>query len=100
MSTDSLIGRTDAREVDPLDLVSPKRYGQSGPPHALWHMMRHHDPAERQMIALGGLADVRVTVQGVAPDSVRIPYNHCDRAARFVIGTRAAAVEAIPRRIA
>ena len=44
MSTDSLVGRTDAREVDPLDLVSPKRYGQSGPPHALWHMMRHHDP--------------------------------------------------------
>jgi len=33
--------------------------------------MRHHDPTECQMVALGGLADVRVTVQGVAPD---LPY--------------------------
>ena len=44
MSTDSLIGRVDALEVDPLDLVSPKRYGQSGPPHALWQAMRRHAP--------------------------------------------------------
>src|SRR5215470_617265 len=34
-------------------------------------LMRHHDPTERQMVALGGLADIRVTVQGVAPD---LPY--------------------------
>src|SRR6476659_873250 len=32
-------------------------------------LMHHHDPAERQMVALGGLADVRVTVQGVAQES-------------------------------
>jgi cytochrome P450 len=31
-------------EVDPLDLVSPKRYGQSGPPHDVWTMMRRHTP--------------------------------------------------------
>src|SRR5262249_7545338 len=37
-------------------------------------LMRHHDSPERQMVALGGLADVRVTVQGVAPD---LPYNTC-----------------------
>jgi cytochrome P450 len=38
MSTESLT------EVDPLDLVSPKRYGRSGPPHDVWTMMRRHDP--------------------------------------------------------
>src|SRR5687768_3923695 len=31
-------------EVDPLDLVSPKRYGQSGPPHDVWRTLRQHDP--------------------------------------------------------
>src|SRR5215831_11592814 len=31
-------------------------------------LMGHHDPTERQMVTLGGFADVRVTVQGVTPD--------------------------------
>jgi len=44
MSTDSLVGSVDTREVDPLDLVSPKRYGQSGAPHALWRAMRQDHP--------------------------------------------------------
>jgi cytochrome P450 len=38
MSTDSMT------EVDPLDLVSPKRYGQSVPPHDVWRTLREHDP--------------------------------------------------------
>jgi len=44
MSTDSLVGSVDRLEVDPLDLVSPKRYGVSGPPHALWRAMRERHP--------------------------------------------------------
>jgi cytochrome P450 len=44
MSTDSLIDPIDARDIDPLDLVSPKRYGRSGPPHEVWSAMRRHAP--------------------------------------------------------
>src|SRR5215475_13194136 len=36
-------------------------------------LVRHHDPAERLMVTLGGLADVCVTVQGGAPDLPYIP---------------------------
>jgi hypothetical protein len=35
-------------------------------------LMCGHDPAERQMVTSGGLADVRVTVQGIAPDLLYI----------------------------
>ncbi len=30
--------------VDALDLISPKRYGRSGPPHAAWAELRRDDP--------------------------------------------------------
>jgi cytochrome P450 len=44
MSTDSLVDRIDVGEIDPLDLVSPKRYGLLGPPHDLWRALRRDDP--------------------------------------------------------
>ena len=44
MTTDSLVSHLDAHEVDPLDLVSPKRYGKSGPPHEVWRTLRQHSP--------------------------------------------------------
>src|SRR5436309_14446163 len=33
-------------------------------------LMRDHDPAECEMVAAGGLADVAVTVQTIAPDAL------------------------------
>jgi hypothetical protein len=35
-------------------------------------LMRQDDPAERQMVAAGGRADISFTVQGIAPDLLNI----------------------------
>ncbi|MCB0994862.1 MAG: cytochrome P450 [Acidimicrobiales bacterium] len=35
---------TDKIDIDPLDLISPERYGQNGPPHDVWTRLRIEDP--------------------------------------------------------
>jgi cytochrome P450 len=44
MGTDSLLDDIDGHTIDPLDLISPKRYGRFGPPHDVWRALRRDDP--------------------------------------------------------
>ncbi|MDJ0850650.1 MAG: cytochrome P450 [Myxococcota bacterium] len=34
-------------EIDPNDLIQPKRYGETGPPHEVWTQLRKHSPVHR-----------------------------------------------------